>query len=301
MMIGNPLVSIVTVTYNHEPFIVQTLEGFLMQKTNFNFEIVIGEDCSSDRTRQICFEYQKKYPDKIKLIVSDFNVGPHKNFMRTLQSAHGKYIALCEGDDYWVDLNKLQKQVDFLENNQEYSICFHTVSVLKNGKIERDYMREVLETTGLKELSHGNYIHTLSVVYRNNLFDKFPEEYNLSPIGDYFLHVLNAGYGKIKKFPEIMGVYRIHDSNAWVNLNIIEILDKTLTCFELILQAVKNNALYLVFIEVNTKKVKHLRKLLKILIFLLPDKSFRRYALSEVVKLVIKFAIRRNLLFAFKK
>ena len=119
----NVSLSIVMITYNHEPYIRQAIEGVLMQETFFNIELVIGEDCSTDKTRSICEEYADKFPDKINLLPTEGNLGMMPNFMRTLEARTGKYIALCEGDDYWTDSLKLQKQLDFLEENEECVVC----------------------------------------------------------------------------------------------------------------------------------------------------------------------------------
>ena len=124
-MMQEPLVSIVTITYNHEPYIRKCIEGVLMQKVNFPIEFIIAEDCSADRTLAICKEYAEKYPDLIKLITTENNVGAIANERRAMKAAKAKYIAFCEGDDYWTDPLKLQKQVDFLEKNPEYSVTFH--------------------------------------------------------------------------------------------------------------------------------------------------------------------------------
>lgn len=114
-----PLVSVKMITYNHAPYIAQAIEGVLQQKTNFPFELVIGEDCSNDGTREIVFEYQKRYPDIIRVITSDTNVGMHKNSYRTTKACRRKYIAYCEGDDYWHHPCKLQKQADYMESHPE--------------------------------------------------------------------------------------------------------------------------------------------------------------------------------------
>ncbi len=114
-----PLVSVNMITYNHAPYIAQAIEGVLQQKTNFAFELVIGEDCSTDRTREVVFEYQKKYPDIIRVITSEQNVGARKNSYRTEKACRGKYIAFCDGDDYWHNPYKMQKQVDYLESHPE--------------------------------------------------------------------------------------------------------------------------------------------------------------------------------------
>ena len=209
------MVSVCMITYNHESYIAQAIEGVLMQKTNFPIELIIGEDCSTDCTRNAVVDYAEKYPEIIKLQLPNKNKGMIRNFVETMQVAEGKYIALCEGDDYWTDPYKLQKQVDFLEANEEYSICFHPVKIWKENEKELvdDFItREVPETTTILDLAEGNYMHTPSVVFRNNqdVFDEFQKLENL-PVGDYVLHMLNAKYGKIKKLPEIMGVYRLHD------------------------------------------------------------------------------------------
>lgn len=121
----NPLVSIVCITYNHEPYLRQALDGFLMQRTTFPVEIILAEDCSTDGTRAICEEYAKRYPDKIRYIWSETNVGAVANERRAIEAASGKYLAFCEGDDYWTDADKLQLQVDWLETHPDYSVCWH--------------------------------------------------------------------------------------------------------------------------------------------------------------------------------
>ncbi|MBQ0142665.1 MAG: glycosyltransferase family 2 protein [Prevotellaceae bacterium] len=133
------LVSIVCITYNHEPYLRKALDGFLMQETNFPYEIILAEDCSTDGTRQICEEYKAKYPDRITYISRDYNVGGVGNERRAIAAARGKYLAFCEGDDYWIDPLKLQKQVDFMESHPDYSVCFtrYNKSFKSTGKGSR--------------------------------------------------------------------------------------------------------------------------------------------------------------------
>ena len=228
-----PMVSICMITYNHEAFIKQAIEGVLIQKCNFSFELVIGEDYSTDKTLEICQEFSKNY-NQIRLLPSISNLGMMPNFIRTINECKGKYIALCEGDDYWTDPLKLQKQVDFLEANEDFAICFHPIKIWQNGKIKKDFITpEVNDVTTITDLAKGNYIHTPSVIFRNKLFDQFPNEFRESPAGDYFLHMLNARYGKIKKLHDIMAVYRIHETNNWVNVNFETKLPKWLNMLEL--------------------------------------------------------------------
>ena len=126
-------VSISCLAYNHEPYISKCLDGFIMQKTDFPFEVLIHDDASTDRTADIIREYEAKYPDIIKPIYQTENkyskgIGITKTYQ--FPRAKGKYIAMCEGDDYWTDPLKLQKQVDFLEKNEEYSACFHDIEIV---------------------------------------------------------------------------------------------------------------------------------------------------------------------------
>ncbi len=127
----NKLLSVFMITYNHENYIRQALDGILMQQTDFEFDVVVGEDASTDNTRKILLDYQKKYPDKLRLLLHDKNIGAIANQHTVFVQCKGsKYIAMCEGDDYWTDLLKLQKQVDFLEANPQYDICSHRFKIL---------------------------------------------------------------------------------------------------------------------------------------------------------------------------
>ena len=206
-----PIVSIAMLTYNHENYIPEAIESVLMQKTDFPFQLVIAEDFSTDNTRKIVIDYQKKYPQKIKLILQNKNVGASKNNTALFENLKGKYIAALEGDDYWTDPLKLQKQVDFLEANEDFSICFHNVEEVNiDGVIFEKRLVQSSEeekTYTIEDLSKGNFIHTASVVFRNNI-KELPEFIKFSPMGDYPLHMINAKFGLIKYFPKKMAVYK---------------------------------------------------------------------------------------------
>jgi glycosyltransferase involved in cell wall biosynthesis len=214
---ATPLVSIMCFTYNHVSFIRQCLDGFIMQKTNFPIEAIIHDDASTDGTADIIREYEKKYPDIIKPIYQKENQYSKGLDILTPVSRkfRGKYIALCEGDDYWTDEYKLQKQVDFLEENEDFSICFHPVKVYSEEKkrfIENLTVPEVPDITDIKTLvTKNNYINTPSVMYRTNQ-QVFKDLLNFPKlvIMDYCLHMLFAKYGKIKKLSDTMAVYRLH-------------------------------------------------------------------------------------------
>lgn len=214
----NPKVSVCVITYNHEKFIVQTIDGVLMQKTNFDFEFIIGEDCSSDKTREIIVGFQKKYPGKITLLAREKNLGMMNNFIDTIQICQGEYIAFCEGDDYWTDPLKLQKQVDFLEANLDYSISGHNVKVAFEGfdkQSEWDRAWSKKEWIGIEDVIISGGAATGSLVWRNNVFGNFPDWFVKQHGGDWSLQILCASKGKMKYFNEIMGVYRIHDKGAY--------------------------------------------------------------------------------------
>lgn len=213
---GTKMVSVFMMAYNHGQFISRAIEGILIQKTNFNLEIVIGEDKSTDNTIDIILNYAQKYPNKFKLILHEKNIGAGLNQVAVLNTCSGKYIAFCEGDDYWTDPLKLQKQVDFLEANPDFAICFHRVKI-----VYEEESREILSNKNQKEISEfedlalKNYIHTPSCVFRNGLFKGFPDWFYQSPVGDWVLHLLNAQHGKIKFLEDVMAVYRIHNNGVW--------------------------------------------------------------------------------------
>ncbi len=211
-MENNPTVSVCMITYGHEKFIEQAIHGVLMQETSFEIELVIVNDCSPDATDLLVQDILINHPkaSSIKYTKQQQNIGMMPNFVFALKECKGKYIALCEGDDYWTDPLKLQKQVNFLEANEEYVLCFHKVKILKlNGELVDDFITNVPENYETQETLArlGNYIHTPSVVFRN-VIKVFPPEFSLSPIGDYFLYIQIVEFGKIKYLEEKMAVYR---------------------------------------------------------------------------------------------
>lgn len=211
------------ITYNHVNYISKCIDGILMQKTNFDFEIIIGDDVSTDGTREILKQYAAEHPEIIRLNLRQkrgTGIPGKENFLSTLKMCTGEYISLCDGDDYWTDPFKLQKQVAFLEENKEYSITFHKVQEINADGIQTDTILDnpqTEETYTLQDLANGNFIHTPSVVFRNN-FKELPSWFLYSPIGDYPLHMLNAQYGLIKYFPEEMASYRV-GAGIWSSQN----------------------------------------------------------------------------------
>ncbi len=213
-----PLVSVIVPAYQHEAYIAACLDGILGQQVSFPMEILIGEDESTDGTRAICQRYAELYPERIKLflrsrrdVVSIMGRPTGRaNLMALLASARGKYIAMCEGDDYWTDPLKLQKQVDRLEADPRIVLSFHAVRVLKpDGTFEADGITRVpeLHRTRMDLATRGNYIHTPTVVYRRVL-GEFPPEIFETPIADFFIYMLLSAHGELDYVPDVMAVYR---------------------------------------------------------------------------------------------
>ena len=220
------MISIVVTTYNHEKYIAQCLDSILMQQTSFPFEIILGEDKSSDTTREICKQYAKQYPDKIKLflrsrkdvIYINGNATGRFNFLENVKAAKGKYIALCEGDDYWTDPLKLQKQVDLLENKTNLIACHHwqKIAVEKEGAfIEKDapknghgYFAEKVAT--VKHIFNNQVrVKTRTLMFRNIINAQFfPSWIYKVAFGDVPLSYLLGQHGDFGFIDEEMAVYR---------------------------------------------------------------------------------------------
>lgn len=207
-----PLVSISCITYNHEKYIRDALEGFLIQKTSFPIEILIHDDASTDETVRIIKEYEAKYPDLVKPIYqieNQYSKGVKISATYNFPRARGKYIALCEGDDYWTDPLKLQKQVNFLEANPEYSLCFHNATMIyEDNQESRDFRNiETREYTGEEILKEWT-IPTASVVFRKAMYE--PLNHPDFMYGDIILFLSLAEKGKLWGSKEIMSIYRRH-------------------------------------------------------------------------------------------
>lgn len=219
-----PLVAIHCLVYNHEPYLRDCFEGFVMQQTNFPFVAIVHDDASTDGSAAIIREYEEKYPNIIKSIYETENQyskhdGSLGRIMNAAIDATGaKYVAMCEGDDYWTDPLKLQKQVDFMEANPEYSLCSHKVNTLihETGEIKNEFVvRDMPGKSTILDLADGNYIHTLSVLYRrySGVLEQYQKMMPCLP-GDYVMWMLLAERGDIYKFNEPMAVYR-YGSGVW--------------------------------------------------------------------------------------
>lgn len=217
-MIKRPTVSVVTITYNQEKYIRQTLESFVAQQTDFKFEIVVADDHSTDKTADIVKEFAGKYPELFRPILRKKNIGAQKNSISALKAANGKYIALCEGDDYWTDPKKLQRQVDFLEKNPQFGLCFHPVRVFFENKEAADFIFPDTKEHGsvftVKRLLKDNFIQTNSVMYRRQDYKDIKDD--VMPL-DWYLHLYHAQFGKIGFINKVMSAYRRHSGGMWWN------------------------------------------------------------------------------------
>ena len=216
-----PVVSVVMLSYNHEPYVTQAIESVLSQETAFPVEILIGDDASSDHTPDIIRQYAQRYPERIVPVLREKNLGPTPNLYDLIERAGGKYIAYLECDDIWCDNTKLQQQVDFLETHPGYVACTHRINVIdgEGHMQERDFCwistkehYTLADFQGCILSGHGN-----SVVQRNFFLGsggKYKDLITFHPIiGDRMLCMLMASMGPIYQIPQVMGLYRIPEVN----------------------------------------------------------------------------------------
>lgn len=221
--------TVLVVTYNHARFIGAAIESVLAQETDFDFEIIVSEDCSTDGTRQIVRRFAEAHPDRIRLLLSERNLNDNTVVRRGLEAAAGQYVALLDGDDYWTSTNKLQIQVDFLERHPDCSACFHNVMVVyDDGGAEshpfhgheppgRISAAVPAPRTGIEEIVRANYVSTSSLVFRSNASRPLPGWFDGLAIGDWALNVVIAQHGALAYLDETLGVYRVHPGGIWTS------------------------------------------------------------------------------------
>jgi glycosyltransferase involved in cell wall biosynthesis len=213
-------ISVIITSFNHEKYIAQCLEGVLSQKGDFSTEIVIGDDCSTDSTRSIAQEFQNKYPDLILLLPQQLNLGITKNLKRCLDACSGNYIAICEGDDYWTDIYKLEKQKNFLEAYPDYSMCFSAIMIYFEDKNRYEphhdqllFDKDILATEDLIKQNHiGNFS---CCMYRTSIVRQLPSGiFDIFTV-DWMFNIACSRMGKIGFIRDWMSVYRKHPQGAW--------------------------------------------------------------------------------------
>lgn len=213
----DPIVSIACLTFNHTEFITQAIDSFASQKTNFHFEIVVGDGGSTDGNREKIEELANKYSNiHFQLVFPDKDPGIFGTIQLIIQNARGKYLAFCEGDDFWTHPEKLQIQIDYMETQPNCSLCFHRIGILKDGQIFNK-QTPVPVNPQITDLIQQNFLYTPTCVYRKSTLDHIPQEFLSHNTADYFLHVLAASQGEMHYIDEEMAVYRLHDGGYWLN------------------------------------------------------------------------------------
>ena len=233
-----PVVSICCITYNHKDYIAQAIDSFLMQETNFPFEILIHDDASTDGTSEIISSYERKYPDIISVFIQDENqYSQGGRFMAPrflLPVARGKYIALCEGDDYWTSPQKISKQFKFMEESLDYSCCFHAIEQ-KDDTVNKSLSHTKLPLKGdtfyFEDVVESYFIPTLSLFFRKSLMPLDLPSYQKKMFGDMFMQLLLTSKGPAYYFDEVMGVYRHHDNGVSKSMTHLSAIDNALNVY----------------------------------------------------------------------
>ena len=219
-----PLVSILCTTYNHEPFIADAMEGFLMQEVDFPIEILINDDASTDRTPEILREYEQEHPHLLRITyqtVNQYSQGVKPLLQVLLPRARGKYIALCEGDDYWIDPRKLKTQVAYMEKHPECSMSVHSARILAPGQADPvDPSRPAKERMLFVQdvVPHdGDLMPTAGMLFRRKYVQRLPPWIHQAPIGDLPLMLALSAQGYVWYVPDVMSVYRVGVAESWTN------------------------------------------------------------------------------------
>lgn len=216
-----PIVSVIMITYNQQQFIEDAVRSVLKQKTQYNYELIIADDASTDKTGEIVEELMLANPNKIKYLRREQNMGLQNNFLDAYKKARGKYVAICEGDDFWCSRHKIERQVNFMETHPDYTVCFHRVInfyIDDNSKSLSNPKQK--KSITLEDLSKSNVITNLSVMYRKLNNEKLPDWLTCIKLFDYGMHSIHSSYGKIGFIKYPMAVYRRHSGGIWSgNLN----------------------------------------------------------------------------------
>lgn len=212
----SPMVSVLMLSYNQEKYVDEAIRSVVLQQTSFAFELIIADDASTDSTPQHILHWANRYPDRIVVLSQEKNLGLALNFIRTYNRARGKYIAICEGDDFWTDKHKLQRQVDYMESHPECSLCFHRVvnlyeadgSMSLSGGVQKsDYF--------IADIAMCNPITNVSVLYRHELVPQLPKWMGQVTSYDFVMHLLCAQHGCLHYMKRPMAVYRKLSTSIW--------------------------------------------------------------------------------------
>ena len=244
-----PFVSVSIIAYNQEQYIRQALDRILSQKTNFSFEVVIGDDDSKDKTRAICLEYVEKYPNIVRLLPPAANVGMMKNHIRTIKACRGTYVALLESDDYWIDDLKLQKQIDALEQDPKLTACF---TGRKNYHENEDRFEEVYNDIAtdrftLEDFAQDTFFHTCTMAFRKPKSDIWLDRIADMPLSDrpLYLSLLSESGGYALKLKDLCAVFRLNESSVFTPLKPVQRTKMAADMYENLKKLFPNLGIYL--------------------------------------------------------
>ncbi len=233
-----PTVSVVLRTFDHEPFIAQAIESVLIQDTSFPFELVIGEDCSTDGTREIVTDYANRHPDVIRAVLPEQNIGHGAMFQRALEATRGRYVAYLDGDDYWTSRSKLSQQVEFLERNPSCTSCFHDVSLIYDaaGYPSGQLTPKLADDRfGLEAILQWCFVPAPAMMFRKAVTDALPAWSFESPWIDWLIHIRAAILGWIGYLPRALATYRVHSGGMFSGLDRVTQLGYDLPIYEQLL------------------------------------------------------------------
>ena len=216
-----PVVSVLMIAYNHEKYIAQAISSVLEQKTDFPVELIVADDASTDRTPEIVESLRAQHPETIRLIRRMQNLGPQRNFVEALHLCRGRFIALLEGDDYWISSDKLARQVDVLQSRPECSICFTRARVVYEDESHEpwDYPLWPSAPYTFDDLAKENFVPTCTALFRHGLLLETPPWFSTLAFGDWAIHLLLARQGDLFLIAETMAVYRVHARGVWSGMD----------------------------------------------------------------------------------
>lgn len=305
------ILTVYCLTYNHEKYIKKTLDGFINQKTKYDYKVIVHDDMSTDNTRKIIEQYAQKYPQIVPIYQNENQyskgIGIYDTYIRP--ALEGKYTAICEGDDYWCDENKLQTQIEYMETHPDCSLCVHnTEMITESGKRKHKYFNsskkeEDYSAENVIECGGGGLFHTSSFVYRTQYRDEKPDDFSITGIGDYTLAMYLAMRGKVHYFPQIMSKYRVGSINSWVKKNSRTVEKYNQFVENEVNELEKINKLTYYQYDLSYKKAKMRLEYEKLIknrqlwkVFKNKDYSrvFEEKTFGEKLRLLIKYILHRN-------
>jgi glycosyltransferase involved in cell wall biosynthesis len=239
-----PKVSVATIAYNHVGLIRQSVESSLNQKVDFPFEIVIGEDCSTDGTREVVQQLADEHPGVIRPLLGESNIGMQRNFSRTLEACQGEYIAVLDSDDYWTSNEKLAKQVKFMDENPDHVLSFHRIHIVKEQSPEKNVHTPVEKAVSdVEDLVFNNYLSSCSTMYRRDRIPPIPAWFaEVYPYDWALATLMLIPGGTIGFIDEEMAVYRVHSSNMFSRLDERTKLEKEIGYYDKIIDLLPERA-----------------------------------------------------------